>query len=198
MWDPQHPTILHASTACYEDSFNFFTSAYFSSMKMESACSSETSADVQRTTRRYMAADSTLFKFFNGCNWMETINSNWLLRYNLIMSISAWVFTMCVVWGRSACHIQHRKAWTMERLVSMKVTGFVCLRHDSLSVKQTACSLGQCSAQVRGSNNPEARQCPTASGYLIAFVQFTRFGALSKGFPLNYEAHLNMQLVETR
>jgi hypothetical protein len=34
--------------------------AYFSNLKMGAICSSETSVDIQRTTRRYIPEDSTL------------------------------------------------------------------------------------------------------------------------------------------
>jgi hypothetical protein len=36
-------------------------SAYFSTLKMEAICSSETSLEFQRTTRRYIAKDSALY-----------------------------------------------------------------------------------------------------------------------------------------
>jgi hypothetical protein len=39
-------------------------SAYFSTPKMEAICSSETSVDFQRTTRRYIPEDSTLQIFY--------------------------------------------------------------------------------------------------------------------------------------
>jgi hypothetical protein len=37
-----------------------YCSAYFSTLKMEAICSSETSVDFQRTTQRYIPEDSTL------------------------------------------------------------------------------------------------------------------------------------------
>jgi hypothetical protein len=40
-------------------------SPYFSTLKMEAACSSETSVDIQRTTRRYIPEDRTLLN--HGC-----------------------------------------------------------------------------------------------------------------------------------
>jgi hypothetical protein len=59
----------------------------------------------------------------------------------------------------------------------MKVKGSVCQRQDtarlhSLSVKETPSSLGQCSAQVRGSDNQETRHCSIAPGYLLSFVRY--------------------------
>jgi hypothetical protein len=40
-----------------------FCSSYFSTLKLEAICSSETSVDSQRTTRRYIPEDGTLKRF---------------------------------------------------------------------------------------------------------------------------------------
>jgi hypothetical protein len=47
---------------CLPSAFTLvFCSAYSSTLKMEGMCSSETSADFKRTTRRYIPEDTTLW-----------------------------------------------------------------------------------------------------------------------------------------
>jgi hypothetical protein len=46
------------------------TSAYFSTPKMEAICSSETSVDFQRTTRRYIPEDSSLHN--HRCEYLKS------------------------------------------------------------------------------------------------------------------------------
>jgi hypothetical protein len=47
-------------SACHLFACWFFAEVIFSTLKMEAICSSETSVDIQRTTRRYIPEDDTL------------------------------------------------------------------------------------------------------------------------------------------
>jgi hypothetical protein len=59
--------ITHVRAAYRDTSIFMIVSclAYSSTLKMEARCSSETSVDFQRTTRRYIPEDGTLHSYFS-------------------------------------------------------------------------------------------------------------------------------------
>jgi hypothetical protein len=60
--------------ACHLLSRWFLAQPIFSSLKMEAICSSETSVDTQRTTRRYIPEDGTLYN--HRCKNLKYYNLN--------------------------------------------------------------------------------------------------------------------------
>jgi hypothetical protein len=52
--------LLGYNAACHLISHRFLAQLFFSTLKIEAICSSETSVDTQRTTRRYILEDGTL------------------------------------------------------------------------------------------------------------------------------------------
>jgi hypothetical protein len=66
-------------------------SAYSSTLKMEAMCSSETSVDFQRTTRRYIPEDSTLHN--NRCE-----------------NLTFYLFSAYVIWTGTKFHNIHTTA----------------------------------------------------------------------------------------
>jgi hypothetical protein len=86
--------------------------AYSSTLNMEATCSSKTSADFQRTTRRYFPEDRTLHNRFEKLKWYNPLKTEFLL--NNIWRFSSYITgntlrlrykaqTVNAVWGNSRC-----------------------------------------------------------------------------------------------
>jgi hypothetical protein len=98
-------------------------SAYSSTLKMEAICSSETSVDFQRTTRRYIPEDSNIYN--HRCENLKSYKHEHVLKSCYLNVLSLYANNLNVAeWGVLGCTV------CCQGIRRLKKFGNHCSRHS--------------------------------------------------------------------